>query len=103
MATMLLADRAAGVAVLGSRLTALPVREWIEQALDVGERVVIDFAGVKPTQSFIDELVGVLVLERGEAVLKSLVFKNCSVDTETILHFVVSDRLDQLGERQYAH
>lgn len=77
------------------RLTAVPAREQIEAAIDAGDEVLLNFAGVAATQSFVDELIGVMILRRGPAVLESLVFKSCSDDVKAIIDFVVSDRSDQ--------
>lgn len=102
MLVIRLKDFAEGGRLLGTRLMALPLRDRIDCALDNHEIVEIDFSGTNPTQSFVDELVGTLVLERGGDVLDSLVMKNCSDDVKAILHFVVSDRLDQLAEHPIA-
>jgi len=98
MKSIVLSEFAAG-RLLGTREVALPIRDQVTAALDAGETVALHFAGTNPTQSFVDELVGVLVLERGESVLDHLVMKGCNEDTKAILHFVVGDRLDQLAER----
>lgn len=82
--------------LVGSRMAAAPVREELEIALaQAGAEVVLDFSGVSATQSFIDELVGVLVLRRGPDVLSHIVFKGCSDDVRAIIEFVVADRCDQ--------
>jgi hypothetical protein len=47
------------------------------------------------TQSFVDELIGRVVLQNGPDVLQHLVFKACSDDVRAIIEFVVSDRVDQ--------
>ena len=60
-----------------------------------GFEVVVDFAGAAVTQSFVDELVGRLILERGPEVLQRIVFKNCSDDARAIIRFVAADRADQ--------
>lgn len=86
--------------LLGIRRLALPIRDQVVAALEEGQDIVLDFAGTNPTQSFVDELVGALVMDRGEGVLKRLTMRNCDEDTRTILHFVVSDRLNQLMQRQ---
>lgn len=80
---------------LGSRPQAVPLRSEIEAALDLGEKVVLDFNGVEATQSFVDELVGVLVLRDGPAVLSSVTFKRCSPNLKSIVNFVASDRARQ--------
>lgn len=81
--------------LVGPRLSAAPIREEIEIALARGAEVVLDFSGVEATQSFIDGLVGVLVLQHGPDVLGRLVFKSCSDDVKAILQFVAADRCDQ--------
>jgi len=82
--------------LVGSRTAAAPVREELEIALaQAGAEVILDFSGVSVTQSFIDELVGVLVLRSGPDVLSRIVFKGCSDDVRAIIEFVVSDRCDQ--------
>ncbi len=81
--------------LVGPRLTATPIREEVEVALAQGAEVVLDFTGVEATQSFIDGLVGVLVLQHGPDVLGRLVFKSCSDDVKAILQFVAADRCDQ--------
>lgn len=85
--------------VVGVRATGTPVRKQIEQALNLGAEVVLDFAEVEATQSFVDEVVGLIVLERGPQVLGSLVFRNCSEDVKTIVQFVASDRAEQHEQR----
>ena len=76
----------------GSRPNAVPLRKQIESALDAGEDVTIDFSGVEATQSYVDELIGVLVLRRGAETLSKLSFRGCSNDLKAIIRFVVSDR-----------
>lgn len=103
MPTLHLAARSAAGGLLGSRYGALPIRDEIEVLLDSHEKVALDFAGTNPTQSFVDEVVGVLVIERGPAVLSRLVFLNCNEDIKAILHFVVSDRLRKFSALRADH
>lgn len=100
MVEIRLSDIAANGRLLGTRPLALPVRAQVEKLLNDNEasKVGLDFAGTNPTQSFVDELVGVLVLEHGPNVLSRLVMKNCNDLTKSILHFVVTDRMDQYEE-----
>lgn len=77
------------------RHRAVPERERIQAFLRQGYEVVIDFAGASVTQSFVDELVGRLILEQGPGLLKRVVFKNCSDDARAIIRFVAADRADQ--------
>jgi hypothetical protein len=79
----------------GARATAASVREHAEVLLARGHEVVFDFAGIDVTQSFVDELVGRLILQDGPDVLDRIVFKNSSDDTRAIIEFVVADRADQ--------
>jgi len=99
METIILKDAAAGGRLLGARYSAHGLRDRVERLVDADGAVSIDFGGTTPTQSFVDELVGVLVIERGERILDSLVFKNCSSTTKAILHFVISDRIDQVRSK----
>ncbi len=78
---------------LGSRFRARELREEVERLLASADEVVLDFTGMKSaTQSFVDELVGVLVLKHGPDIVQRLVFKGCAEDIKEILGFVVSSR-----------
>lgn len=81
--------------LIGARATASPLREEVEIALAQGYEVAFDFSGVEATQSFIDELVGVLILRHGPDILGRLIFKSCSEDVQAIIEFVATDRCDQ--------
>ena len=78
-----------------ARASAVSAREQAEEALARGEEVVFDFSGIEATQSFVDELVGYLLLRDGPELLKRIVFKSCSDDTRAIVEFVAADRADQ--------
>ena len=81
--------------MVGPRSTAISLREEAELVLARGYEVVFDFSGVETTQSFIDELVGGLILRRGVDVLERIVFRACSDDVRAIIEFVAADRCDQ--------
>lgn len=81
--------------LVGARSTAAPLREQVEQALAQESEVVLDFSKVEATQSFIDELVGRLILRHGPEILGRLVFKSCSDDVRAVIEFVAADRCDQ--------
>lgn len=82
--------------LVGSRMAAAPVREELEITLaQVGAEVVLDFSGISATQSFVDELIGVLVLRHGPDILSRIIFKGCSDDVRAIIEFVAADRCDQ--------
>ncbi len=94
-ANILLSQYVSGCLV-SSRMAAAPVREELEITLaQVGAEVVLDFSGISATQSFVDELVGVLVLRHGPDILSRIVFKGCSDDVRAIIEFVAADRCDQ--------
>jgi hypothetical protein len=86
----------------GMRHAAVPARASIAGFLAQGFDVVVDFGGASVTQSFVDELVGRLLLEQGPDVLQRIIFKNCSDDTRAVIRFVTADRADQyrLSERR---
>lgn len=87
--------------MMGRRQTALPLRERIEAVLSCGGEVALDFSGIEATQSFIDELVGVLVLKQGPTVLEQVLFKGCSESVIAIVRFVVADRARQFKRRAH--
>jgi hypothetical protein len=96
MNTQILLNQHAHGHLVGSRLAAAPLREDLEVALaQQGAEVVLDFSGITATQSFVDELVGVLVLRHGPDVLARIIFKGCSDDVRAIVEFVAADRCDQ--------
>lgn len=90
------------VRTYGIRATAVPYRDQIESALSESDSVVIDFSNHDATQSFVDELIGALVLRHGRSVLAKLVFENCTTQVKAVLRFVVQDRLAQLSCRAAA-
>lgn len=81
--------------LVGARTTAIPLREKVEEILAAGSEIIFDFSAVEATQSFIDELLGVLILRHGPDVLGRLIFKSCSDDVRAIIEFVAADRCDQ--------
>lgn len=81
--------------MFGMRSSAVPIRKTIEQALGKGDEVVVNFTGVEVTQSFIDELLGALILRDGPKVMQRLVLKGCSEQTRGIVKFVAADRAEQ--------
>jgi STAS-like domain of unknown function (DUF4325) len=61
--------------MIGMRSSARPIRLEIEQALGAGQEVVVNFTGVAVTQSFVDELLGALVLRDGPGVFSKAALK----------------------------
>lgn len=98
-----LSERSAPERFLGTRLRAHSLRDELEILLATNDEIVLDFSGVEATQSFIDELLGVLVLERGPNVIERLVFRSCSEDVKAFINFVLGDRIEQFGQRDRAH
>jgi hypothetical protein len=87
--------------MIGMRSSALPIRLQIEQALVEGQEVVINFTGVAVTQSFVDELLGALILRDGPGVMQRIVLKGCSEETRGIIRFVASDRAEQFMQARH--
>ncbi len=98
-----LSEKSAPERFLGARLRAAALRDELEPLLAENAEIVLDFGGVEATQSFIDELLGVLVLERGPEVIERLVFHFCSGDMKAVINFVLSDRIEQYKQRIPAH
>lgn len=88
---------------LSRRETAQALRHDIDEHLASGELVEVDCADIDATQSFMDELVGILVLERGLQVLSHLQFRGCSPDMKAIISFVVNDRAAQHLRNPHFH
>jgi len=98
-----LAEKTAPERFLGTRIRASALREDLEPLLAKHAEVTLDFGGVEATQSFIDELIGVLVIEHGPEIVEQLVFHSCSDDVKAIINFVLSDRIEQYRQRVPAH
>jgi hypothetical protein len=71
----------------------------IEETIDSGATVVIDFAGTtRPAPSFIDEVLGRLMLNLGESTFKESVRLDTTTVTEEVQRLtnkVISYRLQQ--------
>lgn len=87
--------------MIGMRSSAHPLRLQIEQALAEGQEVVIDFTGVAVTQSFVDELLGALILRDGPGIMQKIILKGCSEETRGIIRFVASDRAEQFMQARH--
>jgi hypothetical protein len=79
--------------LLGTRFIAKKIRVSIEEAMSQSGNVEVDFNGVEVTQSFIDELLGPLLLRAGPDLLTRLAFRGCSENAQAVIRFVVSGRL----------
>jgi len=80
---------------LGQRHSARPIRALIVTALNADHPITLNFKGISATQSFTDELIGQLILERGPNILKLISFKGCSMEMRGIITFVIKDRTHQ--------
>ena len=85
----------ADVPFLGTRVRARELREKLEVLLANAAEVEVNFSGVTVSQSFADELVGVMLLQHGPDILTRLVFKGCSNSVKGLIEFVVADRYDE--------
>lgn len=81
--------------MLCMRSSAIPIRKTIELALEKEREVVVNFTGVEVTQSFVDELLGALILREGPEIMQRLILKGCSEQTRGIVKFVAADRAEQ--------
>jgi hypothetical protein len=88
---------------LGTRHRALDLREELEGLLARYTEVVLDFKGIEATQSFIDELLGVLVLQQGPEIVQRMRFRGCSEDLRETINFVLGDRIEQFSHSLAPH
>jgi hypothetical protein len=78
---------------------AVPLRQQVESTLQSGSgSVCLDFEGVTVTQSYMDELLGVLILRYGPSLLERVAFKTCSEDVQAVIQFVASARIRDYKE-----
>lgn len=85
---------------LSTRRAAVPLRLQIDALNAGGNRVVLDFEAVEDvTESYADELFGVLVLKHGLAQLREhAVIVNASERVLLTIARAVKHRCDQRGE-----
>ncbi len=88
-----LSDRA-NANFLGTRFLARPLRQQLETALEEHRNVTIDFSTISVTQSFIDELMGILILKNGPDLISRIAFKKCSTDVKEIIRLVIGKRIN---------
>lgn len=101
--TLAIASATDSVNILGTRYSAIDLRERVEQQLESCQTVQVDFSDMFVTQSFVDELFGPLILRTGPDVLQRLVFSGCSEDTRAILRLVFASRVQDFSSRQQTH
>jgi hypothetical protein len=81
------------VTVVGTRYSAIELRNKVEQLLTEGTQVDLDFSNLTVTQSFADALLGPLAMRYGRAILDMLRFGGCSDQVRSVIQLVLSDRL----------
>ena len=83
-----------------TRRAAAPMRLQVEALNAAGHRVVLDFESVEDvTESYADELVGVLVLKHGLGQLRDhAVIANASERVLLTIARAIKHRCDQRGE-----
>jgi len=86
--------------VLGTRYSAISFRERMERQLESCPSVEVNFAGALVTQSFVDELLGPLILRMGSIALERLSFSGCGEEAQAILKLVIAGRLRDYFARQ---
>jgi hypothetical protein len=91
--TTVVANADTSIFIMGTRASAIPLRQKVESALksETGA-VCIDFDGIAVTQSFMDEFLGVVILRQGPTVLDRLIFRGCSDDVRAVINFVARAR-----------
>ncbi len=77
---------------LSTRENGLLLRKEIEKLLEKNQYVVLNFEGINLiTQSFADEVLGVLIRKNGIDFVRSKIkIKNASDFVKTIIKFVIS-------------
>ncbi len=85
-------NEANGLECIGSRGTGEKIRNKIKNEIDTGGKVTLDFGGIEIiTQSFADEMIGILVRAFGvDYIRKKLLLVNANEDIKRTLNFVIS-------------
>jgi hypothetical protein len=79
--------------MLGTRDVAASLRADVQKHLDTQtDKICIDFSDLICSQSFIDEFLGMLILQYGPGVLDRIVLQNCNEDVKMTARFVVKVR-----------
>jgi len=84
----------------GGRASGQQLRMKIDESLNASDHVTLDFSGVGVvTQSFIDEAIGVLILEYGPQILNRLGFKHCNEDIKAVIRYVAATRSEDFRKQ----
>jgi hypothetical protein len=82
---------------LGTRLLGEEIRHHVEELVDRGEVVHLDFGGIQvASPSFVDELVGKLFQRYGEGALRGrLRVIGASLETQALIRRMVGERMKE--------
>ena len=73
--------------------------EDVEPALEAGDEVTLDFAGVDlSTQSFVHALISSVIRRHGSDVLDRIVFANCTEAVRGVVEIVVEYSQDNVAD-----
>lgn len=80
---------------LWDRQKAMNIRTTLYSELSIpGHNIIVDFGGdIVITQSFLDELFWVLVMDEWKEILSRFTFQNISEKNKSVLKFVIGFRL----------
>jgi len=94
MTSIIIFDKAGAFAENKDVARDIRIKEIIP-ALDGGEDVTLDFAGVDAaTQSFIHALISDILRKRGAKALDNISFKSCNTTVRKIIEIVVEYMLE---------
>jgi uncharacterized protein DUF4325 len=85
-----------GTPFYGTRFLGRSLRSALENLIGSPEEPVevrINFASVGVTQSFLDEFLGVLVVNQGQPLVDRLIFTGTTKETRALLGLVIGARL----------
>ncbi len=87
-----------------NRFVAMPLRRELEEFLRDHDEIIISFKNIPDaTQSWVDELIGKLVLREGKLLLERVQFQNCTENLQELIKFVVADRIKDHNEMTLNH
>lgn len=84
-----------------NRYVATPLRKELAALLKEHNKIIIDFENIQSaTQSWVDELLGKFILVEGKVFLHKVKFKNCTDTIQSLIRFVVEERVNDYAETQ---
>ena len=102
MVVVRIKDYVEGAKTLSSRQIGRKIRNIVEKFLEDNDTVVIDFNGIELiSQSFGDEILGVLIRERGINNVKGRVkIANAAPVIKSVMSFVISYSKERASKRK---